>query len=398
MGLFEGRKNSAALAKLEDAKKRHLADPANAALANALADAYLGAGSRQGAIEVLTRTGSALSRDGQAATAAAVLARVQQIDPSGELPSTFLALHALREARAAAEKAAAAPAPPPSAEPAAAPPSAKREAVRAAAAAHPALQGLPAGIVSALVGELAPRVFPSGAVLFAEGDGGSALYFVTAGELALFGKDDSGRESPLGTIGPGEVAGEIAFLTGRPRSVTARATRRTEALVLEHVAAEPILKRHKKLSDTLAQLARRRGIDLMLAKSRVFRTLAPDERDFVARRLTPLAAKPGDRLVREGAKDSDFFLLKSGQLEVTKESRGRQVLLALLEPYDCFGETAARSATPQTATVTALTAVEYFALKKTDLAEIVKRNPSVKSALEALQMERFVETARLLSG
>src|SRR5258706_418109 len=113
---------------------------------------------------------------------------------------------------------------------------------------------------SALVEELVPKVVPAGAVLFSEGEGGSALYFVTSGELALFGKDDAGRESPLGTIGPGELAGEIAFLTGRPRSVTARATRRTEALALEHVAAQAILRRHKKLSETLERLARRRGI------------------------------------------------------------------------------------------------------------------------------------------
>ncbi|HKC23937.1 MAG TPA: cyclic nucleotide-binding domain-containing protein, partial [Thermoanaerobaculia bacterium] len=266
------------------------------------------------------------------------------------------------------------------------------------AAAHPALRGLPAGIVSALVEELVPKVVPAGAVLFSEGEGGSALYFVTSGELALFGKDDAGRESPLGTIGPGELAGEIAFLTGRPRSVTARATRRTEALALEHVAAEPILRRHKKLSETLERLARRRGIDLMLAMSRAFRTLAPDERDLVAKRLIPLTAKPGDRLVREGAAETDFFLLKSGQLEVTKESRGRQVLLALLEPYDCFGETGALTATPRTSTVSALTAIEYFALKKSDLAEIVRRNPSVKSELDTIQMERFVEAARVLSS
>jgi len=50
----------------------------------------------------------------------------------------------------------------------------------------------------------------------------------------------------------------------------------------------------------------------------------------------------------------------------------------------------------RTSTVTAVTAVECYALRKSDLTEILVRNPSVKSELEALQMERFIETARIL--
>jgi putative ABC transport system ATP-binding protein len=102
-------------------------------------------------------------------------------------------------------------------------------------------------------------------------------------------------------------------------------------------------------------------------------------------------------LTREGSSDSDFCLLKSGQAEVTATSRGRQVLLELLDAYDCFGEAAALSSVPRAATVTAITPVEYYALRKADVAEIVRRYPAVKSELQTLSMERFVEAARLLA-
>src|SRR5690349_8894460 len=103
MGLFD-RRPAGGSAKLEDAKKRHASDPANVPLANALVEALLAAGNRAGAVEVLTKTGSALQRGGRAPEAASVLSRVQQIDPKGELPSPFLATHMLREARQAAGK------------------------------------------------------------------------------------------------------------------------------------------------------------------------------------------------------------------------------------------------------------------------------------------------------
>jgi len=403
MGLFGGLKSSGKSARLDDAKKRHMAEPANVALATALVDAYLDAGNRASAIDVLARTGSALQRAGRAPEASTVLSRVQQIDPKGELPSTFLALHMLREAQGAAGKAT--PTPPPFAP--AAPPAApaapepafspEREAIRAASAAHPALHGVPAGILGALVEQLSLVVTEAGAELFREGDGGGALHFVISGELAAFGRDGAGRESPVGKIAAGELAGEISFLTGSPRSVTVRATRRTETLALAPAAAEPILNRYRKLRDAWEQVARRRALDLMLARSRVFRTLTPDEREHVIKRMMPLSARPGDVLAREGAAETDFFLLKSGQVEVTAASGGRQVLLAILEPYDCFGESSALNAVPRNATVTAITDVEYYALRKADLGEIVRRNPAVKSELAALQMERFVEAARLLA-
>ena len=405
MGLFD-RKPGGDTAKLEDAKKRLASDPANVPLSAALADALLGAGNRAAAIEVLTKTGSALQRAGRAPEAAAVLSRVQQIDPKGELPASFLALHMLREARQAAGKpissgaipAAAAPPPPADTAPIAPPSvSPERVAVRAAAAKHPILHGIPAGILAALQDELTLETRETGEELFREGDGGSFLFLVASGELALFGRDEAGRESPVGTIPAGEIAGEMGFMYGSPRTVTARATRRTETLALSRVAAEPILQRYRKLGEAIREVGRRRSLDLMLARSRAFRTLPPEERSYVLQRMLPMTARPGDVLTREGSQDTDFCLLKSGQAEVTATSRGCRVLLSILDPNDCFGEAAALSSVPRTATVTAITEVEYYALRKADMVEIARRYPAVKSELQALSMERFVEAARLLA-
>jgi hypothetical protein len=173
MALFEGRKSSGSLAALDDAKKRHLADPTDIALATALVDGYVAAGNRAVAIDVLTRTGSALVRKGRPADAAAVLSRVQQLDPKGELPSSFLAVHLLREAqettrRKASGTMSAIPDPAPGAPPAPPSPSTSSDPTVAALTAHAMLQGVPAGIVAAIASECRRVELPAGAALFDE--------------------------------------------------------------------------------------------------------------------------------------------------------------------------------------------------------------------------------------
>lgn len=70
-------------------------------------------------------------------------------------------------------------------------------------------------------------VFAGGENVFVEGSQAHSLYVVERGELAVFVQESSGREVEVGRLGPGDAFGEMALLTGEPRSATVRA--RTEA-------------------------------------------------------------------------------------------------------------------------------------------------------------------------
>lgn len=78
---------------------------------------------------------------------------------------------------------------------------------------------------SALLMDLEP-----GEVLFSEGDPSGAVYQVMEGEVQVT-IDVEGERKVIATLGPGEVLGELAMLSGAPRSATVRAT--TQALVAE---------------------------------------------------------------------------------------------------------------------------------------------------------------------
>jgi MinD-like ATPase involved in chromosome partitioning or flagellar assembly len=61
-------------------------------------------------------------------------------------------------------------------------------------------------------------------LIFNQGDAGDALYIVLQGRVRIATTDHFGRERVLAFYGPGEFFGDMAVLTGAPRSATASAS------------------------------------------------------------------------------------------------------------------------------------------------------------------------------
>ena len=107
--------------------------------------------------------------------------------------------------------------------------------------------------VGQVVRQMERTALLGGQVLFREGDVGDCLYIVTYGRLRAT-KQQNGSEKLLGEIGSGETVGEMALLTGEPRSATVRAARDSELYRLSSDAFEALIDRHPRVT---MQLARR---------------------------------------------------------------------------------------------------------------------------------------------
>ncbi|MEX0786097.1 MAG: Crp/Fnr family transcriptional regulator [Dehalococcoidia bacterium] len=76
------------------------------------------------------------------------------------------------------------------------------------------------------------RSYPTGTVIFREGDPGDALYVVVEGNVRIALLSPHGEEATVAMLGPGEFVGDLALLDGRPRSASAIATEPTKMLVV----------------------------------------------------------------------------------------------------------------------------------------------------------------------
>lgn len=81
---------------------------------------------------------------------------------------------------------------------------------------------------------------PAGQVLFREGDVGDHLYVVLAGEVVI-SKRAREVDDDIATRGPGEVIGEMALVSGKPRVASARAGRASRLLRVGRAAFRRLL-------------------------------------------------------------------------------------------------------------------------------------------------------------
>lgn len=68
-----------------------------------------------------------------------------------------------------------------------------------------------------------------GATVFRQGDTGGSLYVIRAGKVRVV-KEAHGRQRVVATLGPGDFFGEMAVVTGRPRSATVEVVEEAELL------------------------------------------------------------------------------------------------------------------------------------------------------------------------
>ena len=93
---------------------------------------------------------------------------------------------------------------------------------------------LQAGIAGTYLSELLhsfkQRSLAPDELLFAQGDAPDYFYVLVRGSLQFLFQTDDGRQKLAGAAGAGDSFGELALLTGKPRSTTARA--KTACLLL----------------------------------------------------------------------------------------------------------------------------------------------------------------------
>jgi len=69
----------------------------------------------------------------------------------------------------------------------------------------------------------------AGTTVFRQGDPGGSMYVIRAGKVRVL-KESHGRKRVVTTLGPGEFFGEMAVVTGRPRSATVEVVEEAELL------------------------------------------------------------------------------------------------------------------------------------------------------------------------
>lgn len=92
----------------------------------------------------------------------------------------------------------------------------------------------PDEVIGAVLAQGRIEEFGPGHVLFRQGDAGERFYIVKSGVLEVLASPSDGADPmPVAYLGKGEVLGELALLTGSPRSATVRSPEHAELFTVD---------------------------------------------------------------------------------------------------------------------------------------------------------------------
>ena len=101
---------------------------------------------------------------------------------------------------------------------------------------------------------------PEGKYVYRQGDVSEVFYIIATGDAELIHEREGDGNSIIGRIGPGGHFGETGLLTGKPRSVSARALRDLELICFDKRVFRTLLlansRIHRQLDVALAERLR----------------------------------------------------------------------------------------------------------------------------------------------
>ena len=134
---------------------------------------------------------------------------------------------------------------------------------------------------------------------------------------------------------------------------------------------------------------------LVLKKSALFSSVTTSELRSVAEVAEELHFMTGERIVAEKEIGDALFLIKTGQVEISKNvDSGRSIHLATLDAGECFGEMAAIDEEVRSATVTATVQCDVLKISKDNLHDVLRECPQI--GIELLRI--FVKRLRLANS
>jgi len=132
----------------------------------------------------------------------------------------------------------------------------------------------------------------------------------------------------------------------------------------------------------------------------LFKSLTPEERDFVADHLRYAPFTAGETCTRQGSVAHWLYVLTSGRVEIRRRVDGSTLhkTLTAVDAPGFFGEMGLMTGEPRATDVVAMTDVECYRLDKEGLQRILEERPEVAEQFSKTLAERRVALAVAAEG
>jgi CRP/FNR family transcriptional regulator, cyclic AMP receptor protein len=244
--------------------------------------------------------------------------------------------------------------------------------------------------------------FNAGAQLFAEADkakgglfskGSNRMYYLAEGEVGL---TIGGK--PLDVVKKGEIVGEMAVISERPRSATGTAKTGVLAYSLNQAELTAALAKNPEFALMLMSVmfdrirflaarlaARKMAATAALREGPTFDPLLLQQFESALARTAIVRYQAGQQVMKEGQSGMYMYVVKTGRVYITIKDK----VVEQVNPGGTFGEMALVDQSPRVASATCDVYSELLTVDRAALLEAVKSQPAFAMAMLKAVVERL---------
>ncbi|HEY5676043.1 MAG TPA: cyclic nucleotide-binding domain-containing protein, partial [Myxococcales bacterium] len=249
-----------------------------------------------------------------------------------------------------------------------------------------------------LVNKVGYHRHAAGQRIIREGDPGRSFYIIVEGKVRVFKSTKDGKELTLAHLGEGAFFGEMALLSGAPRTANVVAEEDTEILEVTDVVLRQLATKYPQVISSLKNFYRQRLLNNVMAISPLFKDFDPGERKAIVEKFRMKQAGPGEVVVAEGQSSDGLYVVLHGTVLVSTCKDGKDIALARLSEGEIFGEMSLLTRRPATATVTASGNAILLRLPRENFQELVVTHPQILELVSELTERRKGATEAILQG
>ena len=249
-----------------------------------------------------------------------------------------------------------------------------------------------------LVNRLSYHRHVPGQLIIREGDPGRSFFIIVEGKVRIYKLGPDEKEITLAHLGEGAFFGEMALLSGAPRTANVVAEEDTEILEVTDTVLRDLAAKHPQVVSSLKNFYRQRLLNNVMAISPLFKDFDPAERKQIVEKFRMKQAAHREVLITEGKNSDGLYVVLHGAVQVATAKDKHPIELARLKEGDVFGEMSLLTRRPATATVTSQGNSILLRLPRENFQELVLTHPQILELVSELTEQRKSATEAILMG
>ena len=259
------------------------------------------------------------------------------------------------------------------------------------------LSSLPEDVLLSVAAKVEIIDLKLGENVLKKGEAGTGYFIVLKGKVRVIDDLENGKPVTLAVLTDGEGFGERSLFFDEPSSATVRSAGKTVLLKLSRDSFKALAEQFPEFIKKIEQARDRQDEFNFLKTQQLISGLSPQKTELLISKITRIEKKPNELIFDEGQSQSAIFIVRNGDVQLTKPSANNR-LLGIRREGDVIGEMFLLNEEPSLERASAGdTGCIILCLDVNDFKEIIGDSEAVNEAINDYARRQLLQRKVMLA-